>query len=221
MIAQARLGEESTGKLRRLQAGGVSLPDVLLFAFARALSREAETDTVQFWMVSHGRASVLPPVDLSRTVGFLVRGYPVRVQLPDVPGGLEAVRDVGSQVARIPHQGMGFEILENYFPDPAVRRHLARSANAIRLNYIGDLDRLDAGLTVLRRAAGWEAAVAEATQVIGRVPWSRQVSVAARIDHGDLVVAATYHSGAYLPSRVERLAAGMGAALQELADEGS
>jgi non-ribosomal peptide synthase protein (TIGR01720 family) len=203
---RASLDERVTGKLRQLQRQGLSLPSLVQYALARALGQEIHSTTVQFWTVSHGRASVLPAVDVSRTVGFLVRGFPTQLTLPETPDELEAVRGVQAQLEQIPHQGMGYEILANHSPFEMVRRVLSRPESPVRLNYVGDMENMYAGLTVLRPAAEWDDVLARAGTWGERVPWRSRLDVLVSISGGELQLALLFHSRAYLRSSIERFA---------------
>jgi non-ribosomal peptide synthase protein (TIGR01720 family) len=216
-VVWAHLGEGATNDLRRLLREGLSIPDLLHTALARALSRQVGERTVRFWTVSHGRGSRLPAVDLSRTVGFLVRGYPVTLSVPDTEDEVAAARAVREQLQQIPHEGMGYEILANYSPDRQLSQLLAGLAPPVRLNYVGDLDRMYAGLTVLQRADGWDTLAQKVTRQSEIGPWSRQVDVVARIKHGDLSLAISYRSHAYFRSSIELFAGYMIETLGRLA----
>jgi non-ribosomal peptide synthase protein (TIGR01720 family) len=216
-IVQSRFGPEATGRLRQLQREGLSLPDLLHHALARALAQDGTDATAQFWTVSHGRASVLPGVDLSHTVGFLVRGYPVRITLPAAGDELEASREVRDQLRRIPNQGMGFEILANFSPRRPIRHMLTRVAPPVRLNYVGDLDLMYAGLRALRKPTGWETDLAEARSRGKQAPRHVLLAVDAVIEDGNLRIDMTYDSRVYRPATVEHLAERMVETLSRLA----
>jgi non-ribosomal peptide synthase protein (TIGR01720 family) len=216
-VVQVRVDADATGRLRSLHRQGLGLPDVIHYALARALREEAGSETAHFWTISHGRGSVLPAVDLSRTVGFLVRGYPVRFEPPESEDELEAARDVKRQLEQIPHRGMGFEILQNYSPHRVVRQQLARWEPPVRLNYVGYLDHLEARLHVFRLAEGWGEALDQSRLRSERVPWSPRVEVAIRPRGERLDLRLTYHSSAYLRSHVERFAGRIVDALGRLA----
>jgi non-ribosomal peptide synthase protein (TIGR01720 family) len=216
-VVEALLGEDETETLRQLQRQGISLSDVLHYALARALSEEVGSETVQFWTVSHGRTSALPPLDLSRTVGFLVRGYPVRIELPDGRSELEAVRAVRGQLGQIPHQGIGYEILVNYSPHRAVRRQLTRREPPVRLNYVAYLDSMEAGLHVFRWAEVWQKTLDQSGVKSEHVPWRPRMDFVVARRGGELELSLSYHSRAYPRSTVERLAGRILDALDRLA----
>jgi non-ribosomal peptide synthase protein (TIGR01720 family) len=214
---RAQLGDEATGRLRQLQRHGVGLSDAVHYAVARALGHEVACNTVQLWTVNHGRASVLPTVDLSRTVGFLVRGYPVSIELPKTGDELAAVEAVKQRLDQIPHQGMGFEVLANYSPYRRVRQLLTRAAPPIRLNYTGDMEWMSAGLTVFRPAEGWEEDLARDTTSNHHTLRHSHLDVLTGTRRGQLDVRIMYHDRAYLRPTVERFAGRIVDALERLA----
>jgi non-ribosomal peptide synthase protein (TIGR01720 family) len=215
-MMRTQLGEAATKGLRWLQREGLSIPDLLHTALARALNEEMGERTVQFWTVSHGRGSRLPAVDLSRTVGFLVRGYPVSLTIPETADDLETALAVRAQFQQIPHQGMGYEIVANYSPYKLARQLLGRMVPPVRLNYVGDLDRMYEGLRVFRAAAGSQMPLSGSLPRSDQIPWHQMLDVMAWIDGAALKMMVRYHSGAFRADTVDRFSGRIVDALSRL-----
>ena len=137
--------------LRRLPAVyGTRIDEVLLTAVLEAFAPWTGHDELLIDLEGHGRQTLSPGLDLSRTVGWFTATYPVHLRrrpgpvgdprLPSLGRTLNSVRD---QLAAIPRRGIGHGILYFRSPDPAVRgalRLLPRPE--VSFNYLGQLDAL-------------------------------------------------------------------------------
>ncbi|GHF71761.1 amino acid adenylation domain-containing protein/non-ribosomal peptide synthase protein (TIGR01720 family) [Amycolatopsis bartoniae] len=111
---------------------GVTVNDVLLTAFARAVARwRGEEGSVLIALEGHGREEQLVPgADLSGTVGWFTDVHPVRIDPTDV-------RKVSQQLA-LPDSGLGYGLLRYLNPDTAPE--LARLPEPqVEFNYLGRL----------------------------------------------------------------------------------
>ncbi len=117
--------------------------DVLLAAFAWALSRWTGRNRVCLDLEGHGREEVLDGVDLSRTVGWFTTMFPVALDVAtgDQPDWRDLIKSVRRQLRAIPGNGFGFGALR-YLGSPAVRERLSanRSGPQISFNYLGQWD---------------------------------------------------------------------------------
>ncbi|MFL6129471.1 MAG: amino acid adenylation domain-containing protein [Mycobacteriales bacterium] len=158
--------------------------DVLLTALALAVAdwrrrggRPGGTSVV-LDLESHGRADLVPGVDLSRTVGWFTSMHPVRLALgpvawAEVPAGGPAVGDavkrVKEQLRALPDGGLGYGLL----------RHLNHDTRA----QLAELPRPQLGFNYLGRFAAAESA--GPTAGAGGAPWT-PVSDAAGLGGADL-----------------------------------
>ncbi|WP_312871714.1 amino acid adenylation domain-containing protein [Amycolatopsis acididurans] len=111
---------------------GVSINDVLLTAFARAVARwRGEDGPALIALEGHGREEqIVPGADLSGTVGWFTTVYPVRIDPSDV-------RKVADQLA-LPDKGIGYGLLRYLNPD--TEPELARLPEPqVEFNYMGRL----------------------------------------------------------------------------------
>jgi amino acid adenylation domain-containing protein/non-ribosomal peptide synthase protein (TIGR01720 family) len=117
--------------------------DILLAAFAWALSRWTGRQRVSIDLEGHGREEIFADVDLSRTVGWFTSMFPVAldVQCADEPNWRNVIKSVRRQLRAIPRNGFGYGALR-YLGSPAVRELLsARGGNReIGFNYLGQWD---------------------------------------------------------------------------------
>jgi non-ribosomal peptide synthase protein (TIGR01720 family) len=112
--------------------------DILLSAFARAVTKWTGGPEAFFDLEGHGREPLFEDVDLTRTVGWFTSIFPVRLKAaPEGHAGV-GVRAVRDQLRAIPRRGIGFGILRFLGSDAASRERLAKLARPqISFNYMG------------------------------------------------------------------------------------
>jgi non-ribosomal peptide synthase protein (TIGR01720 family) len=218
-VVSAWLGRERmTGLHRWGRQAGTSVSDAVHYALARALSEELGTETVLLETSSHGRSPLFPDIDLSRTVGLLVRQFPVLLQLDRAADHAEGVRAVRAQMQAIPHHGLGYEILID-LADEDLSAPLAVGPNPpITLHYEGDiLGSVYDGLELFRVTREWEAEdKAEQKREVHR---HSHIDISASIEDGDLLLWVTYHDRAYRVATIERMTGRMIEILTHLGGE--
>lgn len=115
---------------------------ILLTALSQTLTQWSAHRTVTLDIEGHGRYALDEQLDLSRTVGWFTALYPLRLTLP--PGALqEQVSYVHTQLAQVPHQGVGFGVLRASEPgrSPAAPQPLPLQSPAeVSFNYLGQLE---------------------------------------------------------------------------------
>ncbi|WP_251094778.1 non-ribosomal peptide synthetase [Streptomyces sp. Caat 7-52] len=89
---------------------------VLLTALVRAAVRRRGTGTgLLLHLEGHGREALSAPVDVSRTVGWFVTQYPVRLD-PGEDTGAAALKRVKEQLRAVPSAGLGWGLLRYLHP---------------------------------------------------------------------------------------------------------
>jgi non-ribosomal peptide synthase protein (TIGR01720 family) len=119
------------------------IDEVLLAALALGFSRWSGGGGELFVdLEAHGRESVTPGLDLSRTVGWFTTLYPAHFVLPGDGRDLrETLRAIKEQVRRIPNHGVGFGVLRYLSPDAALREALrAIPKPELGFLYLGQFD---------------------------------------------------------------------------------
>ncbi|MET0594590.1 MAG: condensation domain-containing protein, partial [Polyangiaceae bacterium] len=134
------LDGEATARLLR-EAGSAyrtEIGDLLLTALARALVPWAGGSAVSIELEGHGRETIDPAIDLSRTVGWFTAVFPVALAVArDLGENILAIKECLRQV---PRHGIGFGVLAQR-GTPEVRERLARrSRPRITFNYLGQTD---------------------------------------------------------------------------------
>jgi non-ribosomal peptide synthase protein (TIGR01720 family) len=160
----------------------------------------------------HGRDPVVPEVDLSRTVGWLVAMFPVlldhRAEAP-VAGTLE---QIARQISAVPLGGLGYGLLRYVAEDPTCRAALEAIGRAdVRLNYLGRLDRVSRGQTEVRIAA-----LRFGNEQAADSPRPHLLEIDARISGDQLLVEWTYSRNRHSRESIAELAHHFVSVLREL-----
>lgn len=138
-------GQETEALLRGAPtAYRTGINDVLLAAFARAMSGWTGQSRVCIDLEGHGREDFLDGVDLSRTVGWFTTVYPVALDVPPGADGTDwrtLIKSVRRQLRAIPGHGIGYGALR-YLGSPGVRDRLAANSPGpqVAFNYLGQWD---------------------------------------------------------------------------------
>jgi non-ribosomal peptide synthase protein (TIGR01720 family) len=208
-VVDCPLGWDATAALHGLRPLGLGLSDALHAALAHALGEEVGESWVLFRTMTHARSPLFADLDLSRTVGFLAREFPLLLEVSRADDPLERVRAIRAQMLRVPRHGMAYAILQDYAPRPLRVQLAGKGARApIQLNYIGEIDRFYGGLRVF----GWptqDVGLVESAEAGDESPRHRRIAIMASVEERHLLLALTYHDAAYRTVTVERLAGRM------------
>jgi amino acid adenylation domain-containing protein/non-ribosomal peptide synthase protein (TIGR01720 family) len=182
--------------------------DVLLGAFAWAVSRWTGGDQVSVDLEGHGREDVFDDVDLTRTVGWFTTIFPVTLTVPD-GGWRDLVKSVRKQLRAVPDNGFGYGAL----------RYLAGSAPAadprISFNYLGQWDASEdtgGGLFLANHGSfGLDHDPAEHRPYL--------LDVVGAVQDGRLAFSWVYQPDRHERSTVEGVVADFGRALRAIAED--
>ncbi|MGW6929940.1 amino acid adenylation domain-containing protein [Lentzea sp. NPDC054927] len=148
---------EDSAAVVEVAVGTAGLPiaqvvDLILAALHQTLGEWAGTDTVVVDLEHHGRESLAPGTDLSRTVGWFTSVYPVVLQHDDLSDGAGVIAAASESMKTVPRNGVGYGALRHLTADdPEVRRLRAAPDRQININFTGGLDAVsddEAGLIV-------------------------------------------------------------------------
>ncbi len=136
--SEASLTEAETSALSG-QPSKIPLLDLIVTALMRALKAITGLHDLRIDLEGHGRATLDPDLDISRTVGWFTAIHPLRVGFPrtaaDEPASeLTIVRQA---LGQIPNGGLGYGVLRDMAADPRLG---SAPQGAIVLNYLGRLD---------------------------------------------------------------------------------
>ncbi|WP_166459618.1 non-ribosomal peptide synthetase [Amycolatopsis pithecellobii] len=205
------LDAELTGKLLTTvpERLGVSINDVLLTAFARAVARwRGEPGSVLIALEGHGREEQLVAgTDLSGTVGWFTSVHPVRIDPIDV-------HKVHEQLS-LPDKGIGHGLLR--YLNPRTAPELQRLPEPqVEFNYLG---RLTVGETDGQPWSGAPEAGAMGGGVDGEMPAPYCLVLNALVNGQALEADWQWASGIFSEDRIHELSREWFAALKEISDE--
>jgi natural product biosynthesis luciferase-like monooxygenase protein/amino acid adenylation domain-containing protein/non-ribosomal peptide synthase protein (TIGR01720 family) len=212
MTGTVRIGwdpQETALLLRQVPLShGTDLHTVLLAAVARALAGVTRSPYVQLDVERHGRADLVPGLDITRTVGWFSDFHPVVLPMPrgaDPTGDISAT---ARHLASVPRTGAGFVPLRFAAGAHALNRV---PASQVTFNYLGQLDTLvpqDAPAMLLPAVPGRIRAVDS--------PAPYLLEVTCGILHGELFMVWSYLESAIPVTTVNQLAAGTTDVLRQL-----
>jgi non-ribosomal peptide synthase protein (TIGR01720 family) len=214
---EARLEGASGVDLQALGRLGLSITDVFHYAISRALSTMRGTDTVRFETLSHGRSPILPRIDLSRTVGFFITEFPVRLRLEPDTSHLDGLRAIRTQLEAIPHHGMGYHIAKHYGERETRQRLKGLALSRVRLNCVGRDTHRYAGLNLFRTAEEWRPAPSDSGQEPATIPWHDRLEVTASASEEGLRLSVDFHPCAYRSATIDAFTGSMLQVIRELA----
>jgi amino acid adenylation domain-containing protein/thioester reductase-like protein len=98
---------ETEAFVKRAAAYGTSVDRLLLACFFEQCADSPAAEVIQIDIESHGRLSLSPEIDVSRTVGWFTSTFPLAFALPEIhSGNLPAI--VHERLGRLPNLGHGY-----------------------------------------------------------------------------------------------------------------
>jgi non-ribosomal peptide synthase protein (TIGR01720 family) len=141
----AALSETETQALLERVPGtfGTEINHVLLTALTRAFERVTGSQNLLVAMEGHGRESLFPGVDISRTVGWFTTIFPLALSLKPEVEPVAALRSIKEQVNRLPNRGIGYGILRYLNTDSKIAETMTNIPRpSVRFNYLGQFNTL-------------------------------------------------------------------------------
>jgi amino acid adenylation domain-containing protein/non-ribosomal peptide synthase protein (TIGR01720 family) len=203
-----RIDPETTGALLRDAAAAyrTRIGDVLLSALGRVLSDWTGDRRVLVGMEGHGREELFADLDLSRTVGWFTTHFPVVLTVPGAGWG-DVLKTVKEQLRAVPGNGLGYDALRYLSPSwsgPGVQPEIS-------FNYHGQVDAM-AGGTVFRGHSELSGEIQDAREIRPFL-----IDIVGMLEHDRLTFSWTYSTNVHSKQTVERLAAALVDALEQLA----
>lgn len=210
---KVELDERQTGQLLQDVPGAyhTQINDVLLAAMLGAWQRWTGKHGLLIDLEGHGRESVMPGIELSRTVGWFTVVYPVRLNAERNDDIGQRLKMVKEKLRQVPGQGIGYGVLR-YINKDASASHLHQQPQAeVSFNYLGQLDAalLQHGLFTSVRPLEENSRGANNRR-------SHLLEVEARVHGGRLQVQWIYSREIHLRTTIEQLAKLFVAALGEI-----
>jgi len=118
-------------------AYNTEINDLLLAALGMAVKEWSGIAQVLVMIEGHGREEVIPDMNVSRTVGWFTSLFPFVLQTED---SFELIKTVKDELRRVPHKGIGYEVLK-HLTVPYMELPLKfNSKPEIIFNYLGEFN---------------------------------------------------------------------------------
>jgi non-ribosomal peptide synthase protein (TIGR01720 family) len=211
-----RLDEEQTrAVLHEVPAAfNATVEDALLAALATAVAEWTAGRWLLLDLEGHGRESLAPDLDVSRTVGWFTAIHPVLLHARRDAGPGAALMSVKEQLRAVPGRGLPFGLARYLAPDGALSRRLAALPSPqVAFNYLGQIDKIMARQGAL--VADLEGAGPS------RSPRGRRrhfLEISGGVRQGRLRISFAYSDQVHREDTIQRLADRCSAALAELID---
>ncbi|MGW8959227.1 amino acid adenylation domain-containing protein [Paenibacillus sp. NPDC055715] len=186
--------------------------DLLLTAVGMALQAWSGNERFLIHLEGHGRESILPEVDITRTIGWFTSQYPVLLNTPEEMALSQRIKHVKEGLRNIPQKGIGYGVLK-YVADRQEQAAPPARFTAepeISFNYLGQFDQDMKGNDLQSSTYG------------GGMPLSPTMARTYTLDFngmisgGQLGLTISYSRTSYRPETVERLAKLLELSLREI-----
>ncbi|MFC0210899.1 non-ribosomal peptide synthase/polyketide synthase [Paenibacillus chartarius] len=193
------------------RAYGTDMNDLLLTALGMAVHEWTGMEQIAVELEGHGRESVVPDIDITRTVGWFTSQYPVVLDMKAGQEVAQRIKSVKESLRQIPNKGIGCGILKymtSNMEGGAFREHAYTPE--ISFNYLGqfDQDLQNNALQISPYSSG---------QTIGEsMPRTHSLDVNGMIAGGELSLTLVYSGKMYRKETMEGLAGMFRASLRDV-----
>ncbi|MEW9702957.1 condensation domain-containing protein, partial [Paenibacillus sp. SI8] len=202
--------ELETEQLLKLahRAYHTEMNDLLLTALGLAVQAWTGLDQVLVNLEGHGRESIIPDVDISRTVGWFTSMFPVVLETNESHQLSRQIKQIKEDLRQIPQKGIGYGILR-YLSTASDTAGFTVSPE-ISFNYMGqfDQDYAHSGLA--------KSPYSEGHHVSGNAFLEHTLDINGIITQGTLQFIIRYSSEAYRAETMERFAQLMKTSLKQV-----
>ncbi|WP_338552863.1 non-ribosomal peptide synthase/polyketide synthase [Paenibacillus sp. KS-LC4] len=190
------------------KAYNTEMNDILLTALGTAIQRWSRHDRVLVNLEGHGRESILPDIDITRTVGWFTSKYPVLLEMDPGKDVSYRIKKTKEDLRQIPSKGIGYGICR-YLSEHA-KEDVWRVTPQISFNYLGqfdqDLQNNELGISRYAGGAQWS----------GKQARSYALDINGMIADGSLTLDLGYSGKEYRRETMEELASFLLESLREL-----
>ncbi|PPQ49577.1 non-ribosomal peptide synthetase, partial [Paenibacillus peoriae] len=193
------------------RAYNTEVNDLLLTALGLAMHNWTGAGQVLVNLEGHGRETILPEVDITRTVGWFTSLYPVLLDTDVNLTLAQRIKETKEGLRRIPHKGLTYGTWRYLSPAFASdEAHAIGAEPEISFNYLGQVDQdvQNSGIT-------WSSYSAGETED-AHSPLLYTLDLNAMISEGTLRLTIAYSRKQYRKETLERVAGLLQSALQEV-----
>nr|WP_272898814.1 condensation domain-containing protein [Paenibacillus sp. MMS18-CY102] len=210
-IVHVQLERETTAQLlgEAHRAYGTEMNDLLLAALSKTVQEWAGIDELALHMEGHGRETMVPGVNITRTVGWFTSMYPVILSTVAGSGWGARIKQVKEELRQVPHKGMGYGMLRYLSDNCALAEQLKPE---IVFNYLGQFD---SGLS----EGGWgnsPYAKAKGDEIGMNEKRQHVLDINGAVNDGQLSFTIRYSKAQYERETLEQLAVRFQSHLQDM-----
>ncbi|WP_339373151.1 condensation domain-containing protein, partial [Paenibacillus elgii] len=180
------------------RAYNTEVNDLLLTALGTAIHEWTGMEQVPVNLEGHGRESILPDLDITRTVGWFTSQYPVVLQVAGGQKIAQRIKQTKEGLRHIPQKGVGYGILR--YLSESGERDVFRAEPEISFNYLGQFDQ------DLRHSGVQLSPFSIGTAVSENAALTYTLDMNGIITEGALSLTIRYSGKQYRRETVERLA---------------
>ncbi|WP_342551527.1 amino acid adenylation domain-containing protein [Paenibacillus sp. FSL R7-0652] len=190
------------------RAYNTEMNDLLLSALGMSIYQWTGMDQVLVNLEGHGRESIIPDLDITRTVGWFTSQYPVVLDMRGLSNVSQLIKTTKENLRSIPNKGIGYGILR-YLSTYAKESPLTLNPE-ISFNYLGqfDQDLQHSGMHMSPYSSGTDASENHRRNVL--------IDINALIVEGKLSLSLKYSHTQYRKETMELVAAYFKNHLQEI-----
>ncbi|MBY8914303.1 amino acid adenylation domain-containing protein [Bacillus sp. YC2] len=182
--------------------------DLLLTGLGIAIHRWTGYEDILIHLEGHGRESIIPDLDISRTVGWFTSQYPVSLQIKEGQDISQRIKTVKETLRQIPQKGIGYGLikyLSDHLKTPECIEHLE-----ISFNYLGQFDQdiRNGGIEVSPYSSGKITS--------DKHPITYTLDINGMISNGQLSLAISYSGKQYRRETIETCADLLKSSLQQV-----
>lgn len=187
--------------------------DALLVAFVKTLNEWSGESIFFVDLEGHGRESILPELNLSRTVGWFTSVFPVFIEYQpanDLGRNLLFVRE---QLRQLPNRGIGYGLLRYLSDNSSVVERLRNQPQPeLMFNYLGQFDQVMPGGGLFRSISSGSGAPLRG----GKGRRQHLLEIIGGVENGELKLDWIYSTQVYESTTIENLARRFGENLRDL-----
>lgn len=128
------------------------ITDVLLTAFAEAITKWTGESEIKVDIEGHGRVMIYEDLDLSHTAGCFITIYPIRLYVEGSMDPGKKLISVKEQLRQIPSSGIGYGIIRYLSREEQVIQKLqAQPQSEVRFHHMGQLDHLTGEASIFKQ----------------------------------------------------------------------
>ncbi|WP_197270633.1 non-ribosomal peptide synthase/polyketide synthase, partial [Paenibacillus alvei] len=190
------------------RAYNTQMDDLLLAALGIAIRKWSGHERIRINLEGHGRESILPDIDITRTVGWFTSEYPLLLETEsekDLPRTIKAVKE---NLRGVPNKGIGYGICR-YLSKSCAQLDWGTSPE-VSFNYLGQFDQ------DFQNSGFSQSPLSTGSNISGDQPRPYLLDINGMVTDGKLQLDISYGRTQYRMESIEQFAGLFKVSLQEI-----